>query len=109
MGYNSEYAHSHGHVIVDIETVGLPNAADFLEPPQPDARLKDPEKIAADIGEGGSKAGRPALDALLARRGVEIVTFRDWQKIEAAEIQRARAGSPREKFVAIEEMIRAKG
>ena len=67
------------------------------------------EKIAEDIGVGGGKAGRPALDALLARRGVEIVTFRDWQKIEAAEIQRARAGSPREKFVAIEEMIRAKG
>lgn len=36
-------------IIVDIETCGLPNAADFLEPVTPDARLKDPEKIAADI------------------------------------------------------------
>jgi ferredoxin--NADP+ reductase len=40
---------------------------------------------------------------------VDIVTFRDWQKIDAAEIARARAGAPREKFVAIEEMIAARG
>lgn len=67
------------------------------------------EKIAEDYGVGNGKAGRADLDALLEQRGVEIVTFRDWQKIEAAEIQRAREGAPREKFVAIEEMIRAKG
>lgn len=36
-------------IVVDIETCGLPNAADFLEPVTPDARLKDPEKIKADI------------------------------------------------------------
>jgi ferredoxin--NADP+ reductase len=38
-------------------------------------------------------------------RGVEIVTFRDWQKIEAAEAARARDGSPREKFTAISDML----
>jgi len=63
--------------------------------------------IAADIGEGGGKPGRPALDALLESRGVDIVTFRDWQKIDAAEIARARDGAPREKFVSVEEMISA--
>jgi ferredoxin--NADP+ reductase len=47
------------------------------------------------------------LDALLESRGVDIVTFRDWQKIDAAEIARAREGAPREKFVSIEEMITA--
>lgn len=36
-------------IVVDIETAGLPNAADFLEPVQPAKNLKDPEKIAADI------------------------------------------------------------
>lgn len=36
-------------IIVDIETCGLPNAADFLEPVQAAKNLKDPEKIAADI------------------------------------------------------------
>lgn len=36
-------------IVFDIETAGLPNAADFLEPVQPDKRLTDPVKIAADI------------------------------------------------------------
>jgi NADPH-dependent glutamate synthase beta subunit-like oxidoreductase len=65
--------------------------------------------IAEDIGVGTSKVGRPGLDALLAGRGVDVVTFRDWQKIEAAEISRARDGAPREKFVAVDEMIAARG
>ncbi|MFX9154093.1 hypothetical protein ABTN53_19710, partial [Acinetobacter baumannii] len=48
------------------------------------------EQIAADIGQGGGKPGRPGLDKLLSARGVDIVTFRDWQRIEAAEVARAR-------------------
>lgn len=43
------YATDVSPIIVDIETAGLPNAADFLEPVQPAKNLKDPEKIAADI------------------------------------------------------------
>jgi predicted PolB exonuclease-like 3'-5' exonuclease len=43
------YATDVSPIVVDLETAGLPNAADFLEPVIPDARLKDPEKIAADI------------------------------------------------------------
>jgi ferredoxin--NADP+ reductase len=62
--------------------------------------------IAADLSSpSGRKAGRAGLDQLLQRRGVGIVTFRDWQKIEAAEAARARAGSPREKFTAVSEML----
>jgi ferredoxin--NADP+ reductase len=63
--------------------------------------------IAADIGGGAGKQGRPALDDLLDRRGVQVVKFSDWKKIEEAEVARARDGSPREKFVRIEDMIRA--
>ncbi len=66
------------------------------------------ELIADDIGNGAGKQGRSGLDALLASRGVSPVTFRDWQHIEQAEIARARAGSPREKFVHVDEMIAAK-
>jgi NADPH-dependent glutamate synthase beta subunit-like oxidoreductase len=67
------------------------------------------EKIAADLsGGGGRKEGRAGLDRLLDGRGVDLVTFRDWQKIEEAENARAREGSPREKFVAIEEMLKAR-
>lgn len=63
------------------------------------------EKIAEDIGEGASKPGRPALDQLLSARGVKVVTFRDWQKIDAAEIAAAREGAPREKFTDVGKML----
>jgi ferredoxin--NADP+ reductase len=67
------------------------------------------ETIAADTPEPGGKRGREGLDALFAERGVSPVTFRDWQRIEAAEVARARDGSPREKFTTIEEMLAAIG
>jgi ferredoxin--NADP+ reductase len=65
------------------------------------------DAVAADIADGSGKEGRPALDALLEQRGVQIVKFSDWKKIEEAEIARAREGAPREKFVRIEDMIKA--
>lgn len=66
------------------------------------------EAVAEDIGSGARKEGRAGLDRLLESRGVQAVTFRDWKKIEEAEIARARAGSPREKFIDIAEMIAAR-
>jgi NADPH-dependent glutamate synthase beta subunit-like oxidoreductase len=67
------------------------------------------EAIAADQPTPGDKQGRPGLDTLLASRKVDAVTFRDWQKIDEAEIGRARSGSPREKFVAVSDMLGARG
>ncbi len=67
------------------------------------------EKIVADHPAGGGrKQGGGGLDGLLEARGVDVVTFRDWQRIEAAEAARAREGSPREKFIAITEMLGAR-
>lgn len=71
------------------------------------------EKIAEDaeagvLGRGGKK-GREGFDVLAAARGLDVVTFRDWQKIEEAEAAAARDGAPREKFVDIESMIAARG
>lgn len=63
--------------------------------------------LAEDLGDISNKKGRIALDALLESRGVDVVTFRDWKKIEEAENARARDGAPREKFVDIEAMIAA--
>jgi ferredoxin/flavodoxin---NADP+ reductase len=63
------------------------------------------ELVAEDITQGGGKAGREGLDRLLSNRAVSVVTFRDWKRIEAAEIARARDGAPREKFVTIDDMI----
>lgn len=67
------------------------------------------ELIAADVGAGSGKQGRPGFDALAEARGLKVVTFRDWKKIEEAENARARDGAPREKFVRVDEMIGALG
>ncbi|MEO9634787.1 MAG: FAD-dependent oxidoreductase [Parasphingorhabdus sp.] len=66
------------------------------------------ETVAEDIGSGNRKEGREGLDRLFGERGVETVTFRDWKKIEEAEVARAREGSPREKFTDIADMIAAR-
>ena len=66
------------------------------------------DHIATDTSDDSGKAGRAGLDALLAARGTDVVTFRDWQKIEAAEIAQARDGSPREKFVTLETLLAAR-
>ncbi len=65
------------------------------------------DKIAEDIGAGDNKEGRKGLDRLFARRGVETVTFKDWKKIEQAEIDNARDGAPREKFTDVSDMMAA--
>jgi NADPH-dependent glutamate synthase beta subunit-like oxidoreductase len=67
------------------------------------------EKIAEDTTADSRKRGRAGLDALLAARGADVVTFRDWQKIEAAEVAAARDGAPREKFVDVGDMLGARG
>ena len=71
------------------------------------------DKIVGDIAAGtigrGRKRGREGFDELAGKRQLDVVTFRDWKKIEDAEEQAAREGSPREKFVDIEAMIKARG
>ncbi|HWU02755.1 MAG TPA: FAD-dependent oxidoreductase, partial [Novosphingobium sp.] len=57
------------------------------------------ERIAEDLAAGAigapGKQGRPGFEALAAARGLDFVTFRDWQAIDRAEIARAREGAPR--------------
>ena len=67
------------------------------------------EKIAEDVGVGSGKRGRAGFDLLAEARKLEVVTFRDWKKIEAQEEKRARDGAPREKFVDVAAMIAARG
>lgn len=62
-----------------------------------------------DLASGTRTRGREGFDELAATRGLDVVTFRDWQKIEEAEIAAAREGAPREKFVDVESMIAARG
>ncbi len=69
------------------------------------------EKIVEDIDSGalgtGGRSGREGFDQLAATRGLDLVTFRDWKRIEEAETAAAREGAPREKFVDIESMLRS--
>jgi ferredoxin--NADP+ reductase len=69
------------------------------------------EQIAAEMPPG-SESGRPgaqALKQLLASRGVMPTDYDDWRKIEETETGRARPGSPREKFVRVEDWLAALG
>jgi ferredoxin--NADP+ reductase len=72
-------------------------------------KLRGKARRAAGASGGAAKEGRAGFDALAEARGLDVVTFRDWKKIEAAETERAREGAPREKFVAVEHMIKAAG
>lgn len=64
--------------------------------------------VAEDIGDGSDKRGRKGFDELAEARGLDVVSFSDWKKIEEAEIAAAREGAPREKFVDIASMIAAR-
>ena len=65
------------------------------------------EQIHDDFGAGAkdAKPGREAFEKLLKERSIRSVSYADWKKIEAAEIENARGEHPREKFVTIEEML----
>ncbi|MEO5706648.1 MAG: FAD-dependent oxidoreductase [Alteraurantiacibacter sp.] len=71
------------------------------------------DKVIEDIAAGalgsGRKSGREGFDAIAKTRDLQVVTFRDWKRIEEAEEKAARDGSPREKFVDVAAMIRARG
>jgi len=70
------------------------------------------EMIEADFAAGASASsdmqGGAGFDALAAERGLDVVTFRDWKRIEEAEAAAAREGAPREKFVDLAAMIKAR-
>lgn len=51
------------------------------------------------------KPGREGLEGLLRQRGCRRVGYDEWLRLEEAENGAARAGAPRRKFVAIEDML----
>lgn len=104
------FANSEGRVLPGLYAVGWARRGPTgtIGTNRPDG-FAIAEKIAEDASGGSGKAGRPGLDALLASRNVDVVTFRDWQKIDAAEIAGARSDSPREKFTSVAGMLDARG
>ena len=70
----------------------------------------DGHEIAARILEEitpGGKPGGAGLDALVRERKLDIITFADWKKIEAAEEKAASGEAPRVKFHRTQDMIAA--
>jgi len=60
-------------------------------------------------GSSGGRAGAEGLKALLASRDVMPTDYDDWRRIDDTETGRARPGSPREKFVRVEDWLKALG
>ena len=68
------------------------------------------ETLLADIPDliPAGHPDRESLEEFLKEAGVNIVTFDQWKKIDAAEIARGeKVGKPREKFVKISGMLSA--
>jgi ferredoxin--NADP+ reductase len=70
------------------------------------------DRLLEDIASGAWAArphgDRTAVDQLLQARGVQIVSFSDWQRLDAMEQARGKArGAPREKFTRVPEMLDA--
>ena len=69
------------------------------------------DQIASALPPGSSSGcgGAAALKAILAGRDVMPTDYDDWRKIEQAEAANARPSSPREKFVRVEDWLKAVG
>ncbi len=59
-------------------------------------------KLLEELGEG--RPGGASLDALLRERGVRVVSFEDWERIDAAEVEGAEPAS-RRKITRIADML----
>lgn len=56
--------------------------------------------------EGRVLPRREAIDALLRERGVQLVSFDDWKRLDDVEVARGeRRGAPRDKIVEVEAML----
>jgi ferredoxin--NADP+ reductase len=64
---------------------------------------------AMPAGSASEREGAEGLKRLLSERGVMATDYDDWRKIEETEVGRARPGSPREKFVRVEDWLAALG
>ena len=62
------------------------------------------DQVVEDCGSG-SKPGRLALEAELAKQQVRFISYDDWAKIDQAEVTAADEPAPRRKFVTVAEMM----
>ena len=69
-------------------------------------------KMIEDLSTGtitpAAEPGRETIDGRLAAAGLKPVSFSDWQRLDAAEVERGeKVGKVREKFTRVDEMLRA--
>lgn len=69
------------------------------------------EIVASEMppGSESDRIGAEGLKRLLSGRSVMPTDYDDWRKIEETEVGRARPGSPREKFVRVEDWLSTLG
>jgi NADPH-dependent glutamate synthase beta subunit-like oxidoreductase len=67
--------------------------------------------VAAEMppGSAADRQGAEGLKRLLESRGLMPTDYDDWRKIEQTEAARARPGSPREKFVRVQDWLATLG
>lgn len=78
---------------------------------KPDA-VESMDQLLGDLADGALAAPQTSagVDRLLAARGVRVVSWADWQRLDALEKSRGAAvGRPRLKFSRVEEMLDALG
>lgn len=65
------------------------------------------DRILKDFENGGDpdKTGPTGLDQWCQEKNIHSVSFDDWKKIDAAEVERAQTSSPRRKFVRTRDML----
>ncbi len=70
--------------------------------------LEMSKRILADLDNGlisSGKAGRVAMDQLIADKGLQVLSYQDWQAIDKAEQEAGNGSKPREKFLTEDAMI----
>lgn len=68
------------------------------------------QDLEAGLLPSGPRPGYSAIQALLSSRGVQPVSFSDWEKLDAEEVFRGQGtGKPREKLVDPREMLKLLG
>ena len=71
--------------------------------------VADQVAAAMPAGSSSDRPGAEGLKRLAQERGVMPTDYDDWRKIEETETGRARPGSPREKFVRVDDWLRTLG
>ncbi|KAJ3089116.1 hypothetical protein HK102_007177 [Quaeritorhiza haematococci] len=69
--------------------------------------LKQAPPIDARVGFTDESSGHEGIKGLLVKKGVPVVSFKDWKTIEEYEVEVGKSrGKPREKVVLMEDMLR---